>query len=247
MTSTVATGSATAGPRGLAGLSGPARPRQLSSDHVYRRLRQALLTQRISPGTRLVETDIADRLQTSRTPVREALRRLEGEGFALRAPGGGLVSADFGPEELADIFLVRAQFDLLAARLACERGTPEQWMVSRGLLEEMRLCIQRHGVDSPAFHDVHEALHASIYRIAFSQRMAGWIDNHLRFPLEVSAELSYGNPAPAEPPYEQHVRLVDAIASGDVERAVAAATEHCSSSAADASRSRCPEPHAAEL
>lgn len=229
-----------AGPTGLAGLAGLAERRQLSSEHVYRQLRHALLTQRISPGTRLVETDIAQRLQVSRTPVREALGRLESEGFAQRAVGGGLVSADFGPEEIADIFLVRAQFDQLAARLACERAKPEQWAEPRHLLEVMRTTIDRHGIASSAFSDVHEALHASIYRIAFSSRMAGWIENHLRFPLEVSAELSYGNAAPAEPPYEQHCRLIAALSSGDAERAVAAAAEHCNRGAADADRSRRP-------
>lgn len=56
--------------------------------------------------------------------------------------------------------------------------------------------------------------------------------------MGVSAELSYANPAPTEPPYDQRRRLVDAIASGDVARAVAAAAADCSSSAHDASRGR---------
>lgn len=223
---------------GLSGLTGPVQRRPSSGDTVYRQLRHAILTRLVGPGTRLVETDIAERLQVSRTPVRQALWRLESEGFAMRTERGELVSADFGFEEVADLFLVRTQLDVLAARLACERGTQEQWGEPRRLLETMRITIERHGVASAAFNDVHEALHASIYRIAFSERMAGWMDNHVRFPLKVAAELSYGNAEPAEPPYEQHLRLIDAISSGDVQRAEAEAADHCMQSALDAERSR---------
>jgi len=223
---------------GLGGLGHPIERPRHTYEHVYRRLRQALLTQRIPRGTRLVETEIADRLQVSRTPVREALRRLETEGFAQRAPGGGLVAANLGPDDIRDIFLVRAEIDRLAARLACERAKPEQWQESRDLLERMERVVQRHGVASPEFDDVHGALHAGLYRVAFSAQLAGWIDNQLRFPLEVSAELSYGDPEGTEPPLDQHRRLVEALASGDVGRAVAAAEEHSGRSATDADRSR---------
>lgn len=222
----------------LDGLGRPVAQRSHSYDHVYRRLRQALLTQRVPPGTRLVETEIADRLQVSRTPVREALRRLESEGFAQRAAGRGLVSADFGPEEISDIFLVRAELDRLAARLACERAKPEQWDEPRALLTRMQHTIQRFGVSSPEFDDIHGVLHTTLYRIAFSSRMAGWIDNQLRYPLEIAAELSYGNPAVTEPPLDQHERLIDALSSGDVSMAVAGAEEHSRRSATDADRSR---------
>src|SRR5580704_130661 len=83
-------------------------------DHVYRLVRHALISRAIKPGTRVVEAELAARLQVSRTPVRDALRRLEADGLLQRVGRGGLMAASVQPDELEDIFRVRTSLDRLA-------------------------------------------------------------------------------------------------------------------------------------
>jgi DNA-binding GntR family transcriptional regulator len=212
--------------------------RRHTYDHVYRTLRRALATGQIPEGTRLVETDLAARLGVSRTPVRDALRRLESDGFAERGSGGGLWSRTIGPDDIKDLFLVRAELDELAARLACERAKREQWQEPEALIAAMGEAVTAHGAMSDGFSDAHLAFHASIYRIAFGARFAGFIGNHLLQYMEIAADLSYREPTRALPAVDQHQQLLTELVSGDIARAVAAAEAHVRRSATDAQDAR---------
>ncbi|BBX10547.1 MULTISPECIES: GntR family transcriptional regulator [Mycobacteriaceae] len=213
-----------------------AQIRRKTYEHVYRALRHALITGQIPHGTHLVETELAAQLGVSRTPVRDALRRLESDGFAERGSGGGLWSRGIVAEEIEDLFLVRAELEKLAARLACERAKPEQWAEPRALLATMATVIDTHGVGSEEFAEVHLAFHSSIYRIAFGDRFAGLLDGYLLQCLDVAAELSYRDPGRTLPAVEQHEHLLNEVCSGHVDRAVAAAEAHVRRGADDAQR-----------
>ena len=223
---------------GLTGLDGAAvRIRQFGYDQVYRLLRRALLTQQITPGTRLVEVDVAKRLGVSRTPVREALRRLESDGFVIRGRGGGLEAVAMTQTEVEDIFLIRGELDRLAARLACLRATPPDWDIVRAQVAEMDRAILSHGQGSEEFNNLHLAVHAAIYRLAFGPRMAGTLSNHVLHYTAIAADLSYARPDQTLPAVAQHDSLIAAIASGDPARAATAADEHVQRSAHDATTS----------
>ena len=173
----------------------------------------------------------------SRTPVRDALRRLQSDGFAERGARGGLWSRAVNMEDIENLFLVRTNLDALAAQLACETAKPELWDGPEPLLVEMERVIATAGPASTEFSEVHLAFHASIYRIAFGARFAAFLDNHLLQYLEVAADLSYRQPSRAHPPVEQHRQLLADLSSGDVDRAVAAAKRHAQHSATDAKAS----------
>lgn len=205
-------------------------------DHVYEGLRKLVLSRKIGPDTHLVESDIAARLGVSRTPVRDALRRLEGEGLARRAQGRGLVAAPMSVEDVSDIFLIRIELDGLAARLACQRAKPGDWNVLRDETERMRRAIDHHGVGSRDFAEAHTTLHRAIYQIAFSSPVASLLNDRVMAYIEIAAELSYTAPEPTRPPVDQHVVLVDALASGDADQAAAVAQDHVHQSAEDALR-----------
>jgi len=207
-------------------------------DHVYRILRHALLAGDIEPGTRLVEADLAARLAISRTPVRDALRRLESDGLAQRAPvGGGLQAVVFTPEEIEDIFRVRTEIDQLAARLACERAEPADWEPIRQLAYSLEPVAETYGVRSYEFSQVHHEMHFAIYSLAFTGRVAQMMSDRVLNLVDVSSDLSYKDDRPDEPVVEQHLAMIDALASGDPVRAAAAAAEHASVALADASTS----------
>lgn len=220
---------------GLGGLGSlRAQVRRTTYEHVYRTLRRALITGQIPEGTHLVETELAAQLGVSRTPVRDALRRLQGDGFAERGTAGGLWSRGIGIDDIEDLFLVREELEKLAARLACERAKPEQWSEPRALIVAMGEAIATYGLASEEFSEAHLAFHTSIYRMAFGARFAGLLDNHLLQYLDIAAELSYRDPGRARPPVEQHEELLAELESRDVTRAVAAAEAHVRRSASDA-------------
>lgn len=222
------------GVRGVKAL--PIQTRRKTYDQVYRALRHALITGQIPEGTHLVETELAAQLGVSRTPVRDALRRLEVDGFAGRGSAGGLWSRGIAVDDIEDLFLMRTEMEKLAARLACERAKPGSWDEPRSLITAMGRAIDEFGVGSEEFGVAHLAFHASIYRIAFGSRFAGLMDNYLLQCLDVAAELSYRDPQATLPAVEQHQALLAELSSGNVARAVAAAEAHVNRSAHDAQR-----------
>lgn len=223
-------------PSALIGLDGSRIPaRAFGYEEVYRALQRALLSEEIPAGTNLTESVIAEQLGVSRTPVREALRRLESEGYARRVKGGGLAAVRIAPQEVGDIFLIRGELDQLSARLAAERTQPGDWQGVHALLAGMERAIASDGLGSDSFRTVHLSLHRAIYELAFGPRLAVFLDTHVLRYLEVAAELSYVRPDPQTPALRQHETLIEAISGGDPQTAAAAAAAHVRRSASDAS------------
>lgn len=95
-------------------------------DVVFKKLRRAILLEELKAGERLTEIRLADRLGVSRTPIREAIRKLEVEGLVVMVPRKGAVVAEINEKNLRDVLEVRRVLDVLGARLACERIDEEQ-------------------------------------------------------------------------------------------------------------------------
>lgn len=102
-------------------------------DVVFNTLRQAILTGEIKPGERLMEIHLANRLGVSRTPIREAIRKLELEGLVIMIPRRGAEVAQITEKSLKDVLEVRRALDALCAELACDRISEEE-------LEQLRLA-----------------------------------------------------------------------------------------------------------
>ncbi|QXC61064.1 GntR family transcriptional regulator [Aquihabitans sp. G128] len=196
----------------------------LRYETAYGQLRRELLDDTIAPGTRMREVELADRLQVSRTPVREALRRLESDGFVQRTSTGGLVATPTGPDDLGDIGLLRVEIDGLAARLAAARGSEADWERVFALVDQLR-----EAPDDATMAHVHRNLHREIYAIGFSPRMAAFFNAHLLPYIEDAVNVGPGYQSDPEGAYRQHLALVRALSSGDVERAVAASRTHAES------------------
>lgn len=100
---------------------GNARPATGNSQPAYQHLRQAIVEGRYRPGQRLIEQRIAEEFSLSRTPVREALRRLEAEGFVVSEPNRGAAVRSLTTDDVADLYGLRARLEAYAAELAAER------------------------------------------------------------------------------------------------------------------------------
>ena len=95
-------------------------------DVVFNTLRQSILTGELKPGERLMEIHLADKLGVSRTPIREAIRKLELEGLVTMIPRRGAEVAQITEKHLKDVLEVRRALDTLTVELACERITQEE-------------------------------------------------------------------------------------------------------------------------
>lgn len=100
---------------------------------VYEELRMLILTSKIPPGTRMMEIELAEKMGVSRTPIREAIRKLEEEGFVQIEPRRGAYVSKISVQDMVNILEVRETLDGLAAYLAAQRMTKEQ---KRALQEE---------------------------------------------------------------------------------------------------------------
>src|SRR3954454_12967778 len=96
--------------------------RATQADRVYTGLRERLLRGDLPVGRRLVEQQLAEEFQTNRTPVREALRRLEGDGHIVRVPSGGLSPSAPSVRSMRELYEVRVAIEELAARRAATSG-----------------------------------------------------------------------------------------------------------------------------
>jgi DNA-binding GntR family transcriptional regulator len=112
-------------------------PRESIGRQTYRNLRLAILRRDVKPGARIIESEFARALGVSRTPLREALSRLEADGLVSPLPAGGFVVND-ASEELDEIFHCRMALEGYAARLAARSGTPEETASLRANVEATR-------------------------------------------------------------------------------------------------------------
>jgi DNA-binding GntR family transcriptional regulator len=199
------------------------KPAQRGSDLIYRAIRQAIVSGRITPGTRLVEEDLADQFGVSRSPVREALRHLEYDGLAQRLRRGMLVAVPFSEDERNDIHLVRLEMDRLAARLAVQRATPEDWEAARDAVVNLGTAL-RDKASPSAVSVAHLEVHAAVNLAAFGGRLGGLMTRSLGIFSGV-ADIDYVQ-QPGYEPLKQHLELIDELASGDEARAIAAMEKH---------------------
>jgi DNA-binding GntR family transcriptional regulator len=202
----------------------PDDARMITRDHVYRLLRQSIVNGMITSGERLVEEEIAETMNVSRTPVREALRRLESDGLIVREGRGRVVAVSITDQDKRDLNLLRVAIDQVVARLACERAAPADWAEVRRYLAPLAEAVTRHGMESQQYASIHLELHMAINRVAFASQRARHLGSHPFLYLGALSD-DYVQQATTDP-VQQHRDLIAVLASGDTDRAVAAVTEH---------------------
>jgi DNA-binding GntR family transcriptional regulator len=118
-----------------------------TANAVYSALRHCILEGELQPGERLLSDDLAGRLGVSRTPVREALRKLEAEGYVVTTSGKGLIVRELSEKELEEVFFIREILEGAAARLAAENITSSQLVRLEELVEDMEVANKRGRMD----------------------------------------------------------------------------------------------------
>jgi DNA-binding GntR family transcriptional regulator len=174
------------------------------------------------PGDRLVESDLARRFGVSRTPIREALQRLETQGLVTR-DGRSLIVASLDHGQMAELYVVRGSLEGLAANLAARHATPEEIAVMRAMCEEDRALLGDPRALARANRRFHHQIHLASHNRFLVQQL-GLVHRSMALLAETSlAAEGRGPHALAE-----HEAIVAAIESRDPEAAEAALRSHIS-------------------
>lgn len=131
------------------------------AEEALERLRQAIVTGNLRPNQRLVESEIAKRLGISRTPVREALKQLEMQGYLSRLRSGGLIVTDHSPSQIRNLYEIREALETMALRLACQRATQEQ--VDRAVEYHARSLEVIRNRDINQFIELNSTFHNELF------------------------------------------------------------------------------------
>jgi DNA-binding GntR family transcriptional regulator len=132
----------------------PARTFRPLSEEAYDALRAAILGGRLQPGARIVEADIARQMATSRSPVREAVRKLEHEGLVEYVPRRGTIVVGLSRDDVADAYQLRAHLEAYGARLAATRASEVQLTRLLEMIERMRDCASTNDLEGLVAADV---------------------------------------------------------------------------------------------
>ena len=190
---------------------------------VCETLRDAIRKGVLKPGERLMEIQLADELGVSRTPVREAIRKLELEGYVIMMPRRGTYVANLSIRDVNEVFEIRTSLDSLASGLAAERITDEELEHLQRLLVAIGGYIEQGDMDKIVETDTE--FHDLLYTASRNTRLTGIIFN-LREQLTRFRTASMSYPGRLRATLEEHRRIVEAIAQGDVKEAQAASEYH---------------------
>jgi DNA-binding GntR family transcriptional regulator len=226
--------------RGFAALDESILRTRSRADFVYESLRDAIWDGRIAKGERVREEEVARNLGVSRTPVREALQRLQQRRLLVLGSGRGLVVAELSQHQVVELYAMRQILEGSAARFAAQHATEPEIAILYRLQQELRDSDQ----DAPVLVNLNRRFHRAIYEAAHNQYLIQTLELLLdSFALLHSA--TFRKPNRRQASDEEHRRIVAAIEARDPDQAEASAREHIAqaqrtrfeNAAIDASRS----------
>jgi DNA-binding GntR family transcriptional regulator len=192
-------------------------------DLVLDAIRAAIMNGTLQPRERLMEIQMAEELGVSRTPIREALRKLELEGFIVMVPRKGAYVSDLSFKDIADVFEIRAALEGLAAGLAAERITEEELERLERLLVEKQEAITQDDIGKLV--EVDTKFHELMYQASRNVRLGSIISN-LREQIQRFRLRSLSYPGRNKLSLEEHKKIVEAIQARDSQLARQLAQEH---------------------
>ncbi|MBQ9814354.1 MAG: GntR family transcriptional regulator [Lachnospiraceae bacterium] len=185
-------------------------------DLVFKTLREAIITGDLKPGERLMEIKLANELGVSRTPVREAIRKLELEGLVIMTARKGAEVAPINEKDLREVLEIRKALESLACQLACRNADDESIEKLRLANKEVINAVKDNNVELITQTDVE--FHEVIYEITRNQRliqMLHQLKEHIfRYRLEYIKEMKNRNSI-----VDEHNRIIEAIVDGSVRNA----------------------------
>jgi DNA-binding GntR family transcriptional regulator len=174
------------------------------------------------PGDRLVESELAERFGVSRTPIREALQRLETQSLLTR-DGRSLIVASLDHAQMAELYVVRQELEGLAAKLAAQHAAEEEIQVLRDMVEADRALLD----DPEALARANRRFHHQIHLASHNRFLVQQLDLVYR-SMALMARTSLAAAGRGQNALDEHAAIVDAIAQRDGDRAARTLKDHLS-------------------
>ncbi|MEX0349995.1 MAG: GntR family transcriptional regulator [Paracoccaceae bacterium] len=195
---------------------------QSSQTDAYHLVLEAIDVGVFKPGDRLVESDLAERFGVSRTPIREALQRLETQSL-LERDGRSLIVASLDHNQMAELYVVRSELEGLAASLAARHATEEEIKVLREMVEADDALVDDPAALSRANRRFHEQIHLASHNRYLVQQL-----DLVHRTMALMATTSLAAQGRGEIAQAEHKAIVEAIAARDEEAAGRALKDHIS-------------------
>jgi DNA-binding GntR family transcriptional regulator len=191
--------------------------------HVFDNLKQAIIRGNIAPGEWLVESHIAEMLGISRTPVREAIHKLERERLIERQPRGGFTVLGLNRDDIEETFGIRSVLEGYAARLATIKHQPRELSVLEKKIQEFQQCLDQKRMD--VLPEINTEFHDSLYDLSKSPRLIHMInglrDQIYRFRQMILKDENLANVSNGD-----HMQMLKFMRKRDAEKVESLVREH---------------------
>jgi DNA-binding GntR family transcriptional regulator len=186
-------------------------PKLLSED-IAESIKTAIIKGKFKPGQKISEGELAESMGISRTPLREAFRKLENEGFIKIIPRKGAVVVDIDTEEAINLYEIKSTLEGLAARLAAANMKEKDIGKLERVNEELKELIDKNDLES--FYRMHTRFHEGFVKLCGNKRLIQMISN-LNDHFNRFGIISLTLPGQFEKAIEQHEEIIKAYKSGD--------------------------------
>ncbi|MEL6767381.1 MAG: GntR family transcriptional regulator [Pseudomonadota bacterium] len=206
-------------------MSDPASSTKSSGEAAYEAVLASIRAGRFKPGDRLREEEVGERLKLSRTPVREAIRRLEADGIVEHRPRMGAVIRSLEQREIVELYEMRVVLERTAAEFAAQHGSAAEF----DTLDDLNTQIAAEQGNPATAAAINQAFHRHLY-VAGRNRFLMEAARALNNSLLLLGPTTYTDEARIDTVVAQHRSIVDALRNGDAEAAGAAAEAHLQAS-----------------
>ena len=186
-------------------------PKLLSED-IAESIKTAIIKGKFKPGEKIPEGELAESMGISRTPLREAFRKLANEGFIQIIPRKGAVVADIDADEAINLYEIKSTLEGLAARLAAKNMKPKDIGKLEKINDELKELIDKNDLES--FYKVHTKFHEGFVKMCGNKRLIQMISN-LNDHFNRFGVISLTLPGQFENAISQHAEIIKGFKSGD--------------------------------
>jgi len=212
----------------------PLEPYRSIADQIYENLKNSIISCEIKPGDRLFELELAKTFHASRTPVREAFRRLEQDYLVERLAQGGVRVPIVNRETIEDLYNLRAVLETYALELACERVTPEQISTLKQIraqaFELLKASESARDYVLKRLLELNSSFHETIYEATGSKFLIKVISNLRAIVMGIRTRSIQADQAWLQV-WDEHTRLIEHLERGETESTIQLIKAHVANAA----------------
>ncbi|KAA9026309.1 GntR family transcriptional regulator [Niallia endozanthoxylica] len=184
-------------------------------EHAYLYLKDLILEGTYKAGDRLIERELASKLNISRTPIREALFRLESQGYVKTVPRKGVVVSNISEEQVIEVFTILSSLEVLAVKLAAQRMDKKTEKILDLKIQEL-LEIEEKNEDN--FNLEHIQMNHLINKASKSPKLYEILSGLIDY-IHMSANMGYETPGRRKESLKEHINIMTALRNQEVEMA----------------------------